>query len=156
MPKLVILAACERVIVDRIASLPSLINIFQRMNIQLQDAPLPENAISPSRWAIFALWQHTLEERGVVFTQRTEVISPTDQKFAEASTQFSVTEADDLQSKNHLELFGLPINDEGYIKVRVWLEGYADSTGEYRFLVKYLPKEGKHEESADARTTVTA
>lgn len=140
MPKLLVLAACERVLVDQVASLPSLINIFQRMNIQLQDAPLPENAVSPARWAIFALWQHTPEENGIEFTQRIEVLNPIGEKFAEAKTVFKIAEAEDLQSKNHIEMFGLPINNEGFIKVRVWLEGYADTTGEYQFLIKYLPK----------------
>jgi hypothetical protein len=147
MPKLTILAACERVIIERDASLPSLISIFQRMNVQLQDAPLPENALSPTRWAIFTLWQLTPEERDVEYTQRTEVIAPSGDKFLEATTSFKITEADDLQSKNHLDIFGIPINVEGFIKVRVWLEGIADTTGEYQFLVKYLPKV-KQEETA--------
>jgi hypothetical protein len=144
MPKLTILAACERVIIEREASLPSLISIFQRMNVQIQDAPLPENALSPTRWAIFTLWQHTPGERGVEYTQRTEVIAPSGDKFVEASTVFKITEADDLQSKNHIDIFGIPINIEGFLKVRVWLEGIADTTGEYQFLVKHMPK-GKQE-----------
>jgi hypothetical protein len=142
MPKLSVLAACERVIVDRVGSLPSLINIFQRMNIQLQDAPLPENAIAPTRWVVFTLWQHTPEERDVEYTQRTEVIAPSGDKFADARIVFKITEADDLQSKNHLEIFGIPINVEGFLKVRVWLEGIADTTAEYQYFVKHVPKEG--------------
>ncbi|MGA9668030.1 MAG: hypothetical protein WBQ94_02415 [Terracidiphilus sp.] len=149
MPKLTILAACERVIVDKEASLPSLINIFQRMNVQLQDAPLPENAVSPTRWSVFTLWQHIPEERGVEYTQRIEVISPSGDKFVEASTAFKITEADDLQTKNHIDIFGIPINAEGFLKIRVWLEGIADTTGEYQFLVKYLPKIKPPEPAAD-------
>ena len=140
MPKLTILAACERVIIDRVASLPSLISVFQRMNVQVQDAPLPENALSPTRWAVFTLWQHTPDERDIEYTQRTEVIAPSGDKFIEATTVFKITEADDLQSKNHLDIFGIPINTEGFLKVRVWLEGIADATGEYQFLVKHMPK----------------
>lgn len=154
MPKLVILTACERVLIDRVSALPSLINIFQRMNIQLQDAPLPENAVSPARWSVFALWQVTPEERDINFVQKTQIIGPTERQFAEATTEFRVTAADDLQAKNHIDLIGLPIDAEGFIKVRVWLEGMADTTGEYQFAVTYLPKE-KHEDSitTDAATT---
>lgn len=154
MPKLTILAACERVLVDREASLPSLINIFQRMNIQLQDAPLPENAISPARWGIFTLWQHSPEERDIEFTQRVQVIGPSGAQFAEASTTFKITEADDLQSKNHLHINGLPINHEGFLKIRVWLDGIADAVGEYQFMIKYLPKE-KHEQPDIAEDTTS-
>jgi len=115
------------------------------MNIKLQDAPLPENAISPARWAVFTLWQHTPEEKDIEFVQRTEVLSPSGEKFAEITTTFKITENEDLQSKNHVEILGLPIGTEGFLKIRVWLEGVADTTGEYQFLIKYLPKE-KHEE----------
>jgi hypothetical protein len=150
MPKLTILAACERVIIDREASLPSLISIFQRMNVQVQDAPLPENALSPTRWAVFALWQHTPEERDVEYTQRTEVFAPSGERFLEATMAFKITEADDLQSKNHISIFGIPINVEGFMKVRVWLEGIADTTGEYQFFVKHMTK-GKQEGHAAAQ-----
>ena len=149
MPKLTILAACERVIIEREATLPSLISIFQRMNVQLQDAPLPENALSPIRWSIFTLWQHTPGEKGVEYTQRTEVIAPSGDKFVEASTVFKITEADDLQSKNHIDIFGIPINVEGFVNVRVWLEGMADTTGEYQFLIKYMPKAKQEDSAAD-------
>jgi hypothetical protein len=140
MPKLMMLAACERVIVDRVTSLPSLINIFQRMDIQRQDAPLPENAVAPTRWAIFTLWQHSPEEKGIEYTQRTEIICPSGMKFSEATSKFRISETDDLQSKNHIDMFGLPIGTEGFLKVRVWLEGIADATGEYQFRIKFLPK----------------
>jgi hypothetical protein len=147
MPKLVVLAACERVLIDRTAALPSLINIFQRMNIKLQDAPLPENAVSPARWAVFTLWQHTPEELGMEFTQQLEIINPAGAKFIGATSKFIITEEFDLQSKVPIEILGLPINHEGFIKVRVWLEGYPDATGEYQFMVKHLPKE-KHDEQS--------
>ena len=140
MPKLLILAVCERVLIDRQASLPSLINVFQRMDVQIQDAPLPENALSPARWSIFALWGHTAEERGVEYTQRTEVITPDGVKFAEATGTFKITEADDLQSKSHIDIFGLPISVEGFMTVRVWLEGIPDAVGEYQFLIRHVPK----------------
>ena len=150
MPKLMILTACERVIIDRATSLPSLINIFQRMNIQLQDAPLAENAVAPTKWSIFSLWVHTPEERDVEYTQRLEIIGPSGTKFGEGVTKFKISEVDDLQSKNHVDILGLPINAEGFVKIRVWLEGVADATGEYQFLVKYLPKEKNEAEPAEA------
>jgi hypothetical protein len=123
------------------------------MNIQLQDAPLPEDAISPARWAIFALWQLTPEERDVEFTQRTEIISPSGVKFAEATSKFKITEIDDLQSKNQIDLFGLPISVEGFLKIRVWLENIADASGEYQFLIKHVPKEKDAERPITENTT---
>ena len=122
----------------------------------MQEAPLPDNAISPARWSVFALWQHTPEEKDIEFTQKTEILSPIGEKFAGATTTFKITENDDLQSKNHIDMFGLPINHEGFIKVRVWLEGYADASGEYQFLIKYVRKEQNEEQAVTANSDAPA
>jgi hypothetical protein len=147
MPKLTILTACERVIIDRQASLPTLVNIFQRMNVQVdQDQPLPANAIAPQRWAVFALWVHTPEERDIEYVQHTQILAPAGDLFVEGSTKFKVTEADDLQSKNHMDVLGMPIATEGFIRIRIWLEDIADTTGEYQFAVRHIPKDQQVEQ----------
>jgi hypothetical protein len=145
MPKLILLVACEKVIIDQ-AQLPSLIGIFQTMKIQLQDAPLPENAISPTRWAIFSMWQHTPEETGIEYTQHIEILKPSGEKFGDgAITKFSISQPEDLQSKNLIEVLGLPINDEGFVKIRIWLEDIPDCNAEYQFRVKHLRKENNEQ-----------
>jgi len=111
------------------------------MNIQLTDAPIAEKAVAPTRWAIFSLWVHTPEEIDVEFTQRIEIVGADGEKFADATTKFKTTTADDLQSKNHLDVLGIPIWREGFVKVKIWLDGVADSSSEYQFFVKYLAKE---------------
>jgi len=110
------------------------------MNVQLQDAPLAENAVAPIRWAVFTLWAHTQDEVGKEFTQRTEILSPSGNRFGEGTAKFMITETNDLQSKHHLDILGLPIESEGFVTVRVWLEGIPDSATEYKFAVKHLPK----------------
>jgi hypothetical protein len=140
MPKLTILTACERVIIDRQSSLPTLVNIFQRMNVPV-DQPPPPNAVAPQRWGVFALWAHTPEERDIEYTQHVQILGPSGDVFVEAVIKFKVTESDDLQSKNNLDVLGMPIGPEGFIKIRVWLDGIADSTGEYQFAIKHVPKE---------------
>ena len=139
MPKLTILAACEKVIVDRVG-LPSLINIFQRMNVKLVD-PLPENAAIPHQWAIFVLWQHTEDEINVDFTQHLEIFAPDGRSFLTGETKFKITEGDDRQSKNHIVINGLPVWAEGFVTINVWLSGQEDSKHSYLFTVKYMPNE---------------
>ena len=143
-----ILTACERVIIDRQSSLPSLINIFQRMNVQTGDTPPPSNAVSPQRWAVFALWVHTPDEREIEYVQRTEIFDAAGTKFADSTTLFKITDADDLQSKNHLDVLGMPIGPEGFVKVRVWLEGIANTTGEYQFALKHIKREQRNEQQS--------
>lgn len=140
MPKLTILAACEKVIVDR-QGLPSLINIFQRLNVPLQAEPFPENALIPFPWAIFALWQHADDELNKDFVQHTEIVTSDGKTFATVQTKFRITELDDRQSKNHVVLSGMPVWAEGFITVNVWLEGLEREKGSYKFFVVYL-KEG--------------
>jgi len=125
--------------------LPSIINVFQRMNVPVDpETPLPAKAVAPQKWSIFSLWVHTPEERDVQFTQHTEVFDAAGDKFVESANQFKITDSDDLQSKNHLDILGMPIGPEGFVKIRVWLEGVADTTGEYQFAIKHVAKDFVH------------
>ncbi len=141
MPKLTVFAACERVIVDRVG-LPSLINIFQRMNVKLVD-PVPEDAIIPNQWAVFVLWQHSDSELNVEFTQHLEIVAPDGKIFLTGKTTFKITEVDDRQSKNHIIVNGLPVWAEGFISLNVWLEGAEDTKHSYLFFVKHLPHDNE-------------
>jgi hypothetical protein len=148
MPKLLVFAVCEKVIIDH-RQVPSLISIFQRMEILLQDAPLPENALSPTSWNVFCLWQHAPDEIGVEFSQRVEVFVPNGQMFVYSEAKFKVTEERDLQSKNTFQFFGIPINDEGFIRVTSTLNGDPDTLAEYQFFVQHQPKE-KNDQATSA------
>jgi hypothetical protein len=141
MPNLTILAACERVLIDR-GGLPSLINIFQRMNLTVVN-PIQADAVVPNQWAVFALWQHSDDELNLEFTQHLEVLAPDGETFLTGITKFKTTEIDDRQSKNSINILGLPIWAEGMVTVNIWLEGFESSKHSYRFHVKYLPKGGE-------------
>lgn len=141
MPKLIILAACEKVIIDR-AQIPSLIGIFQGVNIQVTE-DMPERAVTQMRWNIFTAWQHDLEELGVEFTQHMEVVTPRGEQFIKGETKFKVTDANDLQSRIGTEINSIPVSDQGHFTVRVWLDNSADSKSEYKFYLKHLPLETK-------------
>jgi hypothetical protein len=149
MPKLTILAACEKFIIDR-AELPSLINIFQNLDVQLANEAIPEHAITPLKWSVFTLWQHTLEELDVEFIQHLEVIAPNGKKFIASSTRFKVTSPRGLQTKIGYELQALPISNEGVFTVRVWLESTPDLISEYRFTLTHVPAKAEAQESVTA------
>jgi hypothetical protein len=138
MPKLIIFAACEKVIIDR-AQIPSLIGIFQGLNIQLTGEPMPEKAVTPMRWAIFTCWQHDPEEKGTEFTQYMEVVTPSGEYFIKGETKFKVTEDNDLQGKIVYDLNSIPVHEEGFFTVRVWYDGAPESKAEYKFFLKHLP-----------------
>jgi len=138
MPRLLSLLLCEKVIIDRNTGTPSVIGIFQKMTVPiLPDVPIPENAISPIKWAVFVMWQHDDNERNEEFVQRTQILMPDGKIFAETSAVFKVVDPDDLQSKNTVEVFGLPISNEGTAIVRVWIEGVEGAAGEYPFFIRH-------------------
>jgi hypothetical protein len=143
MPQLSVLVACEKVIVDRVG-VPSLISIFQRMNVQLQmpEQP-PHNATIPITWAVFVLWQHSEDELDKEFIQRVEVDAPDGKNFISAETKFKITDVDDRQSKNHIIINGLPVWAEGFVTVKVWLEGVEGSSHTYLFFLKFVPSNGE-------------
>jgi len=140
MPKVLIFAVCEKALID-VRQLPSLISIFQRMQIMLQDAPMPEGATSPVRWDVFTLWQHTEEEVGTEFRQRVVAYKPNGQPFIESFANFTIQSKDDLQSKNVFEMFGIPIEEEGMIRVVTFLGDSEEPIAEYSFAIKYVRRE---------------
>ena len=74
MPKLLIFAACEKAIISQGDSTPSLIAMFQQINIPMKGMPepLPEKPIVPFRWAVFAEWLFEEKEIGKHFEYRLE------------------------------------------------------------------------------------
>jgi len=140
VPKLLALLVCERVIIDR-QDMPSLINVFQKMNVPLTDAPLPERAVSPARWSVFTLWQHEESEVEKAFTQLLEVVLPDGEVFLKAEQEFKASTPEDLQSKITMEFGTLPIWQEGFIDVRVSLKDSNEPGQVYKFAVKHIRKE---------------
>jgi hypothetical protein len=138
MPRLKILTVCERVIIDAQNQLPSLIGIFQKMAVRINpDVPIPENAVSPARWACFALWEHAEEELGIEFAQMWRIMKPNGDLFLENRSVFKIQAATDRQSKNTLDIFGVPISDQGTITVHTWLDGIEGSEARCEFQVEH-------------------
>ena len=138
MPQLSIFTPCEKVIVDLNTKVPSLIGIFQAMKVPVSDAPIPARAVAPVKWAVFALWNHSSKEKNIEYTQHLQIFDAAGELFSETVQKFMITEPDDHQSKNTVEVFGLPVSHEGAIRLRVWLEGAENSASECHFEVKHI------------------
>jgi hypothetical protein len=151
MPKLLALLACEKVIFEMNTTVPSLIGIFQGMNVPIREAPLPENAIAPNKWAVFALWEHEAEEKGVEYVQKMEITAPSGVVFGRGEARFKVIEDLDMQSRTSTEMIGMPISEEGYMKINVWLEGVEGAAGEYKFFIRHV-RSGANAETSDSIT----
>jgi hypothetical protein len=136
MPVLNVLCTCERVIIDA-KGIPSLISLFQRMDLQLTDTPFPEDAVAPARWVVFSMWQLSPEEVGREFIQHTKIIRPNGVVMHEATQPFRVQSDSDLHIRTYMELNGMFIGQEGFYRIQVWLE--AEEVHEISFFIKHIP-----------------
>jgi hypothetical protein len=141
VPGLIILAACERVIFDRVG-VASLINIFHRIEMPAPPAELPTDAVAPVVWNVFTQWHHGPDTVGREYVQRTEVLKPDGTPHITVETPFTVTE-ENAYTRHQIQINGLPIARAGFFKIRVWLDNVPNSTGEYELELRY--KEAKNE-----------
>jgi hypothetical protein len=149
MPKLSILAVCEKVIFDT-GGPATLVSIFENMLYPVQDAPLPQKAVLPNQWAIFTQWEHGPQELGQEFTQICVVTAPDGSEFNRTEVVFSKTDPNRQINRVRVNLRSVPIWQEGTVRVDVFLKGQESvPQGSTGFGVRYIPKE------ADVSKTAT-
>jgi hypothetical protein len=122
MPKLYVFAACEKVILDQ-ASVPSLIALFTKLKLllpgQLED--VPENAVAPKEWAVFASWDRVPSDEGKIFNQCLQVLYPDGKVFFEnRDVKFTIKLGE--RQHNAVRIVGFPIGQKGDYTIRMWLE----------------------------------
>jgi len=72
MPKLLIFAPCEKVIIDQVSNTLSLIAVLQEVRYKTAPgAVLPPNFSIPIQWAVLTMWREEQpDDAGVEFEQR--------------------------------------------------------------------------------------
>jgi hypothetical protein len=108
MPRLLIFAPCEKVIVDQQGN-PSLISLLQEWQADRRD--LPEKAVAPQRWDIFCLWHRVESDNDKDFVQTCELLSESGQKVLSADIEFRMTA---VTHRNTVTVLGLPVNPGRY------------------------------------------
>lgn len=115
MLKLLVFAPCEKVIVSQDENNSSLIVILETVNITLPvGAEVPENALIPFRWTIYALWRFEPEAAGVgsQFEQRCVLLSVDGQSHFENVLPFTIP-ADSRNHRTTIQLPGFPVLSAG-------------------------------------------
>jgi hypothetical protein len=138
MPVLNALCTCERIIIDT-KGIPSLISLFQRMDLQLTETTVPEDLVVPARWVVFCLWQLAPEEVGTEFVQHTKIVRPNGVLFHETQQAFRLQGDSDLHVRTFIELNGMHVGHEGNHRIQVWLDGREDDVREITFFIRHLP-----------------
>jgi len=114
MPRLVIFAACEKVIIGQGDNSLSLIGILHslQLNVPMETGrpEIPESAVMPVTWSMFTMWQREPQDEGISYTQRVSLLSPQGKPLVESITPFEM-EKDFHRISN--TIVGFPIGADG-------------------------------------------
>jgi hypothetical protein len=120
MPRLLIFAPCEKVILDNQRS-AHLIGLLQQWKSErmpgVPEEPIPENAAAPTPWAIFTLWYRTAEDGDTEFVQTCELITPSGRVAFSIDLKFTMTA---ISHTNTVNVVGLPVYPGEY-QLRLYL-----------------------------------
>ena len=150
MPKLLVFAACERVIIDQDNNV-SLMNLVTEMTTEVPEQSEREAdklAVAALRWAIFALWAKDPQDEGKTFEQRVILLDPSGAPSGiEGATPFAFPEGKRFM-RNTVNVLGFPFKSAGTYRVQLWMrqEGgvpAAEPIAEFPINMKQRPpKEG--------------
>lgn len=124
MPKLLVFAPCEKVIISQDENNPTLIAILSTIGGELEGPPPEPAALGPMRWSIFALWQKEPGEDGeAVLEQRIRLISPTGRVAIDSSLEFKMP----VRTHRMVAHIGLvPVGDNGDWEVQLFMYKKGD------------------------------
>ena len=123
MPRLGSLLVCEKIISDQ-AGKPTLISLFQKMSALVpKGQQVPKDMIAGAQWSVFSEWFFTTGERTNQYEQVLEVVLPDgSQSPIRGRLLLKDLGIDDMGSRVFVNMFGVPVAQEGAVTVRVWLE----------------------------------
>jgi hypothetical protein len=125
MPRLLLFAACEKIIVDQ-ANVISLISLLQEINLQIPaDAVLPAEAkIVPMTWTILSIWEQDPGDQDKDFEQRIDLTLASGETVLE--TPIAAFQMKTPQHRNVGMVYGIPLEPRSYY-IRTWLKGKTAS-----------------------------
>jgi hypothetical protein len=128
MPKLLIFAACEKIIVDEGHNV-SLIVLMQNVDVSIiQNTEVAHTAISPQAWAVFSMWQTLPEDVGKQLVQIVQIVWPDKSEFKRIQVPFQL-EADKAHH-NKITIIGFPAGQVGVIAINLWIEENSRQLGD--------------------------
>jgi hypothetical protein len=133
MPKLLIFAPCEKVIVAQNNTI-SLITILERLTVQIpKDKPAPPDTVFPMKWSILTLWQRQEGDEGREFEEKCELLSGEGKSLISASIRFKFV--GEAHSRVIMEIVGFPLQ-LGQCEIKMYLRD-TDATSEWREVADY-------------------
>ena len=120
MPKLIIFAACEKVIVDSTDNTISLMTLLGDIQVWvIPGTPVPKGTEAPMHWAAFALWQRDSDDEGKTYQSRCALISASGDLLVESvAPAFEMTR---VGHNNTHKFSSFPVWESGKCWLKLWL-----------------------------------
>ena len=117
-PRLMLLAACGKAIIDDSDKLVSLVDIIQELTISASEAPKPgQRGVGPIPWQVFTMWKRAGDKPGH-FVQTTELIDPAGKALFRNDMEFATTSS---SYRIRLRFQAFPITTAGEYTVKVYV-----------------------------------
>ncbi|SRR5712692_128273 len=122
MPKLLLFAACEKVLIDQ-QNNASLISLLQEVKVQVPEAgPLPAQGTAAAlKWDVLTLWLKTDDDIGKHYEQRIELFNPEDHSTDVSGTAPIPFEPQKTGHRLTATIVGFPLGWSGRYTLKLWL-----------------------------------
>jgi hypothetical protein len=132
MPKLLVFAPCEKVVISQDENNPTLIAILTAISIHgdaeqldkaLNAAPIEGTPLTPIRWSVFTMWQKEAGDESGEFTQTIDLESPVTHKVIITNRSTFTFKPEAKTHRITLHFPGFPVSERGEYLIRLSLNG---------------------------------
>jgi hypothetical protein len=126
MPKLLVFAPCEKVIIDQSENTVSLVTLLGDLQVGVvPGTAVPKDSTTPLHWSAFALWHREASDEGKQYESRCTLVSPNGNILIESGTAvFEMTKA----GNNNVHRFlGFPVWEPGKCWLKLWIREVGSS-----------------------------
>ena len=157
MPKLLIFAPCDRVIVSAQDNTTSIISLIEAFNIEIpEDAALPEGISIPIKWHVLSIWEKMDGEENKKFEQLINIVMPKNGGIISTPAETIDFEPNPKRFRMVTMVAGFPVSPAGELLLKVSVREVGQDAwqeaGEYAiFITRPAPQntETASEESRD-------
>jgi hypothetical protein len=133
MPKLLIFAACEKVILDKEHNAASLISVLQTIRVAAPGKLSGRLVPLPLNWRVFTCWEREPSEEGKSYNQHVQLTAPDGTIRVES---FNLLEFKQRFQRATIKVAGFPIDQPGDYVLRLFLSE-AGKSDEERQIATY-------------------